>query len=220
MKNRASQTLYSYWNEIRRSRIAPHRFEVQPARIADILPDTFILEKDEFGTFRFRLAGTRICEAFGREFRGQNILKLWAPDDEATVQRVLHNAVYEGAVGVLTMDAKSKSGRTVPFEILVLPLIHSGNAISRILGSISIIGPTPGWLGSEPLVIQTISYVSIIWPDGRPHAILQKSDRQPPFSPLPEHKRVVSIERRNFRVFDGGRSESEGSPARPGSPVK
>jgi len=31
------QTLYSYWNEVRRGRIAPQRLEIEPSRIAAIL---------------------------------------------------------------------------------------------------------------------------------------------------------------------------------------
>ena len=65
MREAISQTLYGYWNDIRAGRLAPKRFEIEPSQIAGMLPDTFILERIDNETSRFRLAGTRICEAFG-----------------------------------------------------------------------------------------------------------------------------------------------------------
>ena len=77
MKQKTSQILYAYWNGVRGERMAPRRFEIEPARIATILPETFILERLDTDTFVYRLAGTRMCEQFGCEFRGANFLDGW-----------------------------------------------------------------------------------------------------------------------------------------------
>ncbi len=207
MNSDTSTQLFAYWNDIRGSRIAPHRFEIEPARIADILAETFVLERDQENTFRFRLAGTHVCDQFGREFRGHDILDMWTGEDRISFERVLRSVAFEGAVGVVSMDASSASGKTTPYEILLLPLVHAGTAITRILGSMSVEDTPPAWLASVPLVSQKIRRVTMIWPDGRPHAVLQRSERQHPFSPLPQHKRVLSINQRSFRVFEGGLSE-------------
>ena len=45
MRHAASESLYAYWNEVRRGRLAPERLEIQPARIGNLLLDTFILER-------------------------------------------------------------------------------------------------------------------------------------------------------------------------------
>lgn len=208
MKTTTSARLFAYWNDIRGARMAPHRFEVEPARISDILAQTFILEHDEENNFCFRIAGTQICEQFGREFRGHNILNMWLDDDRVNFERVLRGAAHEGAVGVVDLDARTSDGRSVHLEMVLLPLVHSGNTITRLLGCISPQEAAPVWLGTNALVGQRIKRICMIWPDGKPHAIVQKSDRQLPFSQQPRHKRVVSIDRRNFRVFDGGRSDT------------
>ena len=52
-------------------------FEVEPAKIAALLPETFIAEGAGLLGCRFRLAGTKICEQFGRELRGADLLGLW-----------------------------------------------------------------------------------------------------------------------------------------------
>ncbi len=212
MQNSTSTRLFAYWNDIRGPRMAPHRFEVEPARIADILAQTFILEHDDENKFRFRLAGTQVCDHFGREFRGHDILNMWAGEDRINFERILRGSSLEGAVSVVAFEAQTADGRTASFEMLILPLVHSGNAITRLLGCISADDNPPAWLGTQPVATQRVKRISMIWPDGRPHAILQKSDKQLPFSQVPGHKRVVSIDRRNFRVYDGGRSDLPRAP--------
>src|SRR5690606_24764284 len=81
MKNDTSRVLFHYWNAIRGTRRAPRRFEIEPARISRILPEAFILEQRDVDTYRFRIAGTRLCELFGMELRGHNFLELWEDGD-------------------------------------------------------------------------------------------------------------------------------------------
>ena len=56
MKHTTTQNLYAYWNAMRGARLAPRRFEIEPAQIADILPDTFILERVDFETYPFSVS--------------------------------------------------------------------------------------------------------------------------------------------------------------------
>ncbi|MEO1650333.1 MAG: PAS domain-containing protein, partial [Pseudomonadota bacterium] len=65
MKHTTSHSLFSYWNEVRRGRPAPRRFDIEPSRISHILAETLILERIDFETYRFRLAGTKVSQAFG-----------------------------------------------------------------------------------------------------------------------------------------------------------
>ncbi len=62
MQQPTSRQLYAYWDRVRNGRIAPKRFEIEPAKIAPLLPETFITEATGLRTYRFRLAGTKICE--------------------------------------------------------------------------------------------------------------------------------------------------------------
>ena len=62
------------WDRVRNGRFAPRRFEVEPAKIAALLPETFIAEGAGLLGCRFRLAATKVCEQFGRELRGADPL--------------------------------------------------------------------------------------------------------------------------------------------------
>ncbi len=204
MRERTSQLLYGYWNEVRGDRVAPRRFDIEPSRITSILPETFILERVSREEYLFRLAGTKVCEQFGREFRGSNILDLFDVADQEALERVLEGTCKEGAVGVAALEVEGPSGRTARLEMLLLPLVHSGVEISRVLGSLAT-SDAPAWLGQEPITAQRLKTFNLIWPDGRPHALLSRSDRQAPFLKEPRYNRIVRSERRSFRVYDGGK---------------
>lgn len=208
MKLSTSHQLYNYWNDVRAGRLAPRRFEIEPSRIAAILPDTFILERIDSSTSRFRLAGTRICEAFVAEFRGINIFDMFSPVDRVTLKQTFATIAGDGAVGVVTFEGATESGKTVEFEMLIVPLIHTNDTLDRFLGSIAPLAH-PQWLGHEPVTISRLKGQQIIWPEGRPHAVVDAMQRQTPFMPHVRNARIVRVDRRQFRVYEGGLGQTE-----------
>lgn len=208
MQQRTSQILYSYWNDVRGERLAPKRFEIEPARIAPILPETFILERIGLESYRFRLAGTRICEQFCRELRGTNFLNLWDGEDIVVVADQLSSLARHGGVALLQCRATTHLGRSVTLETILLPLMHTRQAITRYLGAMSTT-EDPHWLGAEGLVRLELLAHDHIWPDTQVGALLDNA-QPPPFSVNgPEASRVVSVARRHFRVYEGGRSKAQ-----------
>lgn len=204
MNQRTSHILYGYWNEVRGDRLAPGRFEIEPSRITNILSETFILEKADSRSYPFRLAGTRICDHFGTELRGRNFLDLIPEDDRDTVERDFADAMDQGAVAVFEIEASDPAARTVAFELIVLPLVHGARTVSRYVGAMSAINP-PHWLGHQPLGVSGLLRRHIVWPDGRPHAVVERQNRQAPFVPELAKARIVRQNRRQFRILDGGR---------------
>jgi hypothetical protein len=189
MQQPTSRQLYAYWDRIRNGRVAPRRYEIEPSMIAPLLPETFIVEGTQALGYRFRLAGTRICEQFGRELRGADLLNLFEDDDRDAVASLLRTVFANAAVGHGRFRAFSCSNRQASFELVLLPLIHSGETINRVLGAITAIEP-PFWLGAEPLLRQEILELNLHWPDGSP-AFLQDSE-------------MVKLGSRRFRVLEGG----------------
>jgi hypothetical protein len=107
---------------------------------------------------------------------------------------------------VITAEMSTASGRKAVFEALILPLVHTEDRITRLLGAISTRDHEP-WLGSEPVKPARITTSEIIWPDGRPHAVAERM-APPPQSPFKydfARSRLVRSRRRMFRVYDGGR---------------
>jgi hypothetical protein len=204
---RSLQSLFNYWNQVRAGRIAPHRLEIEPSRIAGILAETFMLERVDAGAYQFRLAGTRLCELFGSELRGKNFLEGWSEQDRLVLERDLTTISEQGAAGLLTIEGAIDSRHRVELEANLLPLLHTGNKITRIIGAMSP-ASSPYWLGSEPLLNRRLKHHQVIWPDGRPHAVLARLGRQAPFGPAPAAAGAhpVKTDQRRFRVLEGGRT--------------
>ena len=209
MKQKNSQTLYTYWNEVRRDRLAPRRFEIEPSQIGAILPNAFILERSDSATFRFRLAGTAICEAFGQEFRDTNFLEGWADDDRVSLERHLAVVTQQGGVGVIDIEASARTGQSAIFETILLPLVHTRDTVDRVLGAMTP-QTIPDWMGHEVLSTRKVLRSEIIWPNGRPQSVLDALHHQAPFLPHVRKARIVRSERRQFRVYDGGLGKTRG----------
>ncbi len=206
MRHPTSQALYAYWNEIRGERIAPQRLEIQPARIGAILPDTFILERSDSRTFRYRLAGTRVCARFGMELRSLNFLDRWSLGDRAMLEEHLAAITETGRVGVFTGEALAGRKSAATFEIVILPLVHTGSAIDRFLCAISLF-EEPELLAAEPISRIRLVAAEAVWPRG-PQAQRQDvmSGSQAPLLAHVRNARIVRQDRRQFRVYDGGLS--------------
>ena len=209
MKHKISHSLYSYWNEIRGQRVAPRRFEIEPSRIASILADTFILDCENHGNPRFRLAGTRMSNLLGRDVRDGEFLDLFQRRDHKTLQHALLLTIEQAGVSLLTSEPVLDTQASVPsnpqIEILLLPLFHTDATVTRLLGCAVPLEPLPHTKTLAHLPQSLVSHETI-WPDGRPHAVLQQLNRQSPFAPEQRGARIVSSDRRRFRVFDGGKT--------------
>ena len=88
----------------------------------------------------------------------------------------------------------------------MLPLMHADNTMGRVIGAMSVLA-SPHWLGYEHLTVKRLMEHNLIWPDGRPHSVIEVMGREAPFRPAPPPMRIVKSERRLFRVLDGGRGK-------------
>jgi hypothetical protein len=222
MKSVVTRSLYEYWTRLRGHRPAPDRNEVDPAAIKGILGDTFILEALDRNTYSFRLAGTRICAAYGRELKGRNLLDFWSGKDRESIACLLAAVVEDGAAAVFGLSATNDRGQIMPVEVVFLPLHHDGPNHTRILGCFAPMDQ-PYWLGLHPVVRQPLQSLRLIWPDEKPAFLLNaekvdgthggafgryeppplRIDRRRPVASTPQPGKVKVF--RHFRVIEGGR---------------
>lgn len=144
--------MFEYWSRICAGRKAPNREEVEPSDIRGLLADTFILEvSGTYRTISYRLAGTRLCAAFGRELKYYGFFGHWAEQDCFDVARTLAHVYRDQRPHVISMNAVTESGKDIDYEMLLLPLAPMEDGSARILG-IATPSENPFWLGAEPLV--------------------------------------------------------------------
>lgn len=207
MKHPSSQAVYAHWNERRGSRPAPERAEIDPAAIRRALGDTIILAADFVETWRFRLAGTRVCALFNREIKGESLAALWRESDQKTLAKLTETITTEKVGAVMGLVGRTADGAEVDLEMLMLPLAHTGHARIRGLGVLAPLSP-PYWLGSKPVTELSLTALRHIGPeiDGF-GAGLTLAPAQAPL--LTETEPPASSEagrrRHGFVVYSGGR---------------
>jgi hypothetical protein len=128
--------MYAYWEQKRGARRMPTRADIDPTEIPRLLPNLLISEyiaEGDAGRWRYRLAGTAVAAAFGRNPTGRYIDELTKGDYRAFIERI-HGAVrdeqralfcaseYTGA-RELRMSAKR----------LLLPLTTDGRDVDQII---------------------------------------------------------------------------------------
>lgn len=150
MRQKISLEIFTYWNELRGSAEAPLRAEITPASVRHILPHLFILQAGQHKAPHFRLAGTAICSAFGRELRDEAFASLWAKDQPVDPIEISKSVMERALPTLFNASAHGVGGRQMAVEMVLLPLRSAPDVCDRILGCIAP-ASTAAWLGAEPL---------------------------------------------------------------------
>ena len=206
MRQETSKKIFSYWNNLRKGRPAPDRREIEPSDIRDLLGDTFILEVDpSFRTVSFRLAGTRLCSAYGRELKGVGFLGLWDEQDNMDIFNAVKQVHENLNACTISFLAETEQNKFAEFELIMLPLLNDSSKSVRILGCASP-DEAPYWLGTESLVNNRVKHIRTIDQSQIETSVeslpeLQNAPNLTPelHSELPDAKRVGHL-----LVLDGG----------------
>jgi len=152
MRQKRTAEIFRYWNDIRGNRPAPEREEIEPSDIRHLLCDTFILEvSGTMRTISYRLAGTRLCGAFGRELKGYGFLGHWDEQHCFEVAKMLTRVYRNLQPHVISTRGYTATGRTIDYEMVFLPLEPMSDGSARILGLAATMAE-PYWLGSDPII--------------------------------------------------------------------
>ena len=152
MRFEATKQLYSYWLNLKGSRMAPERSEIEPSDIRNLLGDTFILEVNHDAKYViYRLAGSRLCAAYGRELKGEGYLVAWNEEDNLDILHAVTKVYSNFMPCLIGYLGQTEQKRFIQMETLLLPLLPLSDNTARILGISSPV-KTPFWLGAEPIV--------------------------------------------------------------------
>jgi len=159
LRQENSSKLFEYWNRLRGERPAPERSEIEPSDIREILGDTFILEVSmHLRTIAYRLAGTRLCAAYGRELKGLGYLALWDEHRNFDVAKAVRGVHKNYKPVLLSYRAATRDGKALDFETILLPLLPVADGNARILG-LATPREIPYWFGAEPLVMNHLRHI-------------------------------------------------------------
>ncbi|OCJ68966.1 PAS domain-containing protein [Agrobacterium tumefaciens] len=137
MKSMAGLEIYAYWDTLRGNKPAPRREDFDPTKLKHHLGDLFILvDKGERTPF-FRLAGTHLCDLFGRELRDSPFSDLWPAASATFPCRVARGILQHQLPVVYDIEAEDDHGAApLAFEMLLLPLSSDNYTAPRLLGAL------------------------------------------------------------------------------------
>ncbi len=136
MRNQASRAIFDYWINLKHDGVAPLKTEIDPTALRHLLPHLFMAAFDPTGTLAFRLAGTRICDLFGREFRGEAFAGIWQEDDHRQPVEIAHNVIHSQQPALLDVLASNGHIRHA-YEMLLLPIRSAETTpADRIFGAL------------------------------------------------------------------------------------
>ena len=126
--------LYAYWQGKRGARRMPNRADIDPTEIPRLLPNLLISEHVAgVGRWRYRLAGTAVAAAFGRNPTGYYVDELTRGDYRAFIERI-HRVVREEQRALFCASEYTGSHPiAMSAKRLLLPLTTDGREVDQIL---------------------------------------------------------------------------------------
>lgn len=128
-----TEQVIGYWRGLRSGAALPVRQAVDPAGMAELLPQVFMLDLGP-ATLPFRLAGEFLIDLHGRPLKGVDFQSLFTLPGRRMVARAIEQVMREGEPAVLLSEGFSGDGRSVTLEILLAPLAGADGAPERLLG--------------------------------------------------------------------------------------
>lgn len=134
-----SRKLFAHWEMLRAERAYPSREEFTFAPVKALMPDMVLIEKDYLrGTYRFRLAGSRVCELFGRNVTSADALAGWDSFETSVLIRHFELAIKEFQPVLARMRLMSDTGVTIAAELIAMPIqVRESNRVQLIGGLFS-----------------------------------------------------------------------------------
>jgi hypothetical protein len=196
-----SRTLLRKWERIRGERNAPLRTDMSIRELSDIVPWVSTLARDTDNlAYTWRLAGTGICETWGRPLTGRPAFADWPTFDRDTIVRGLDTVVGMKQPCVGRFLARSFGGREVGFEFAAVPVVaeQADTEVVQALTTFATFRDRRD-LSGDPLVDFEIRRIRILWSDqlpGTPAAVAAAYSSND----------VRRINTSFLRVIDGGKA--------------
>ncbi len=128
-----SRQLFRQWEMLRAERPCPAREDFDFRSIKTVLADMLVIDRDYLrNSFRFRLAGTRVCDLFKQNLTGTNVLAGWDNFESDVLSRHMMTVLNQLQPAVIRMRVTTDRGQAVAAEMLLLPVRMRGSPLMRM----------------------------------------------------------------------------------------
>jgi len=156
MKHKNSHLLVGYWSRLRKGRALPDQTDIDPRAIKRMLPYVFILDAADLDRPLYRLAGTSLCERYGRELKGTNFLAHWEGQSRGALSSLLRQALkLKQPVCISSIAATADCGM-VELETVMAPVTFGPGEPTRFIALVQIMSD------AMPLVGRVIAFERLV----------------------------------------------------------
>ncbi len=156
MKHRNSHLLIGYWSRLHRDGQIPDQADIDPRGIKRMLPSVFILDAHDPACPTYRLAGTLLCERFGKELRGASFLGHWEAAAPDTLQSLFARTLAAKQAICLSAIGTTSHCATMEMETVLAPLTFGPGAARRFLGITQFLGDATS-LAGRPITCERLT---------------------------------------------------------------
>lgn len=158
-----SRRLFSHWESLRAERAYPTREEFTFEPIKDLLPDLLILDRDHLrNSYRYRLAGSRVCGMFGKNLTSSDALSNWESFEKNIIAKQLNAAFVQFQPSLIRMRLTTDTGQIVAVEFIALPIQLRGSDRMQLVGGMFAFRDSRN-LGHSAIVAQELASARMIW---------------------------------------------------------
>lgn len=156
MKHKNSHLMVGYWSRLRRGRTLPDQTDVDPRAIKRMLPYVFILDAADLDRPLYRLAGTSLCERYGREMKGTNFLAHWESQSRTAISSLLRQSLHLKQPVCISSIATTAECGMVELETIIAPVTFGPGEPTRFVGMVQILSD------ATPLIGRAIAFERLV----------------------------------------------------------
>jgi hypothetical protein len=191
-----SRQLFRYWEMLRAERACPTREEFEFAPMKLIMPDMLVIDRDYLrNSFKYRLAGTRICALFNQNLTAINVMDGWDTFEVDVMSRHLLTVINQQQPAILRMRLTTDRAQVIAAELIALPVQMRESHRIQIIGGFFPFRAAHS-LGHAGMVKRELVSARVIWTE---HQV--PLERLQPDTTLPPERQNL----RSFRLIEGGR---------------
>jgi hypothetical protein len=158
-----SRKLFCYWEALRAERPCPTREEFSLGEVRAFAGDLVILERDHIRcSFRFRLAGSNVCELFKTNLTGMDVLAGWDRFESDTIHKHLIQSVSNFQPTLFRSRLTTDNKQQVAVEFIALPIRMRGSECIQLIGGFFSFRPA-NELFHERIVDRELLAIRSVW---------------------------------------------------------
>ena len=162
-----SRRLFSLWETLRAEMAYPTREAFNFANIKDLMPDLIVLDRDNLrNSYKFRLAGTRVCRLFNENQTGKDALFGWDNFESDVVRKHLALALTEYQPALIRMRLKTDTGQVVAAELIALPVQMRDSSRVQLIGGLFAFRDANA-IGHNAIIGRELISARMIWTEHR-----------------------------------------------------